>query len=414
MGASHPQAAGLVGHGHGTPEAPEAPEVHKLHKAVTHMARSMGRYGGVLLQAAAAWDGNVFFAGAAGNLTYGSQSSQISAADSFEVASITKMVTATVVMQLVDEGRVQLDEIWRSVAGGKVEAKVKAHVPTWPSERFGDFTVAELLQHTSGLPNYWDDDSEFIKAFEADSDRLWTTWELLSYAAEMKSSCSAQQRGRPEAFSYADTNYLLLGLMVEELDQETLPNIFRRRVFDPAGMSRKDTYCEFLEERPAGAPPLASRYLGKLQITGKKQHSADSFAAGGIISTAGDLEKFMKALASGKLFPINGHATLQQMMTWIPAKRGKGWWYGLGLMRIDLEDQVGLLSRIWGQKPVGYVWGHEGFGGAFAWFWSSGQVERDLIITGTTNNEGRAYGDLVMTAVQETRKLIPNPVSITS
>lgn len=407
MGSSHPRAGHVGAEG-------EAPEVHKLHKAVAHMARSMGRYGGVLLQAAAAWDGNVFFAGAAGNLTYGSQTSEISAADSFEVASITKMVTATVVMQLVDEGRVQLDEVWRTVAGGKLEAKVKAHVPTWPSERFGDFTVAELLQHTSGLPNYWDDDSDFIKAFEADPDRLWTTWELLSYAAEMKSSCSPQQRGRPDAFSYADTNYLLLGLMVEELDQETLPKIFRRRVFDPAGMSRKDTYCEFLEERPAGAAPLASRYLGKLQITGKKQHSADSFAAGGIVSTAGDLEKFMKALASGKLFPINGHATLQKMMTWIPAKRGTGWWYGLGLMRIDLEDQVGLLSRFWGAKPVGYVWGHEGFGGAFAWFWSSGEVERDLIITGTTNNEGRAYGDLVMTAVQQTRKLIPYPVSITS
>lgn len=400
MGSSHPRAGLRAGGGH----VSEAPEVHRLHKAVTHMARSMGRYGGVLLQAAAAWDGNVFFAGAAGNLSY-SQASQISAADSFEVASITKMVTATVVMQLVDEGRLHLDEVWRSVAGGKLEAKVKAHVPMWPSERFGDFTVQELLQHTSGLPNYWDDDSEFIKAFEADPDRLWTTWELLSFAAEMKSSCGPQQRGRAEAFSYADTNYLLLGLMVEELDQETLPKIFRGRVFDPAGMSRKDTYCEFLEERPAGAAPLASRYLGKLQITGKKQHSADSFAAGGIVSTAGDLEKFMKALASGKLFPINGHATLQRMMTWIPAKRGTG---------IDLEDQVGLLSRIWGQKPVGYVWGHEGFGGAFAWFWSSGQVERDLIITGTTNNEGRAYGDLVMTAVQETRKLIPNPVSITS
>ena len=76
--------------------------------------------------------------------------------------------------------------------------------------------------------------------------------------------------------------------------------------------------------------------------------------------------------------------------------------------------EVGLLSRVWGAKPVGYVWGHEGFGGAFAWFWSSGEVERDLIITGTTNNEGRAYGDLVMTAVQQTRKLIPYPVSITS
>lgn len=385
-------------------------EVVKLNQAVSRAARR--GYGGVLLQAAAAMDGHVFFAGAAGHLM-GSQTSQISTADSFEVASITKMVTATVVMQLVDEGQVQLDDVWSSVAD--VEAKVKEHVPSWPSERFGNFTVAQLLQHTSGLPNYWDGDgstNEFIKAFEADSDRLWTTWELLSYAANMKTSCSAQQRGTAEAFAYADTNYLLLGLMVEALDRQTLPVIFRRRVFDPAGMSQKETYCEFLEERPAGAPPLASRYLGKLQITGNKQHSADSFAAGGIVSTTRDLEKFMAALASGKLFPINGQATLQKMMCWIPAKRGPGWFYGLGLMRIDLKDQVGLLSRLRGNKAAGYVWGHEGFGGAFAWYWSND--ERDIIITGTTNDEDQAYGDLVMAAVQQVPKLLQTPVIITS
>jgi len=387
--------------------------VHKLQKAVSHAARSMGQYGGVLLQAAAAWDGSVFFAGAAGNLTYGRHASQLSTSDSFEVASITKMVTATVVMQMVDEGQLELDQSWRSVAGGQVEAKVKAHVPNWSFD--GDFTITQLLQHTSGLPNYWDDDSAFIQAFEADADRLWTTWELLSYAADMKPSCSAAQRGTPEVFSYADTNYLLLGVMIETLNGDTLPTIFRKRVFDPAGMSPKDTYCEFLEERPSGAPPLATRYLGKLQITGKKQHSADSFAAGGIVSTARDLEKFMAALASGKLFP-NGEDTLKKMMCWIPAKRGAGWWYGLGIMRIDLEDQIGFFSmtRLWSNKPVGFLWGHEGFGGAFAWYWTHSGLEKGIIITGTTNNEGRAYGDLVMTAVQQMQKLIQTPVTITS
>eukprot|EP00434_Breviolum_minutum_P032332 symbB.v1.2.028593.t1/scaffold3046.1/size64741/3 len=68
---------------------------------------------------------------------------------------------------------------------------------------------------TSDLPNHWDDDSAFLQAFEADADRLWTTWQLSSYATDMKPSCSAAQRGTPEAFSYADTNYLLLGLMIE-------------------------------------------------------------------------------------------------------------------------------------------------------------------------------------------------------
>ncbi|CAJ1353353.1 unnamed protein product [Effrenium voratum] len=372
-------------------------------KAVASTARTLGRYGGVLLQASTALDGSLLFAGAAGTLSTGARSN-ISVGDTFEVASVTKMVTATVILQLEDEGLLRLEDPWTSVKDGAVKAKVQEHVPTWPFQRFGDVTILQLLQHTSCLPNFWDDDSEFIKAFEADPNRLWSTWELLSYAADMAMPFPAAKRGTAEAFHYADTNYLLLGLVVEALTSSPLPAAFRERVFTPAGMSRQGTYCEFLEDRPQDAPPLAARYFGKLQITGNKQHSADSFAAGGIVSTAQDLEKFMGALASGKLFPLGGQRTLHKMMSWIPAKRGKGFWYGLGLMRVDLEDQAGFFERFSRSKPRGYIWGHEGFGGAFAWYWVPGPEEDGLILTGTTNNEVRNYGDLIVKVVKQVQK----------
>ena len=251
-----------------------------------------------------------------------------------------------------------------------------------------------------GLPNYWE--GPFVNTFEAEPDKEWSTWELLSYAADMKDSCPVADRGLPRSFAYADTNYLLLGLVLETLTESSLPALFRTRVFDPAGMSREGTYCSFLEHRPSGAPPLAKRYVGPTQITGKVQHSADSFAAGGVVSTTADLQKFMSALANGDLFPIGGKATLKRMMSWIPAKRGPGFWYGLGLMRIDLDDQVGLFRRWFSKrKPRGFLWGHEGFGGAFAWCWVPGDNHPEVIITGSTNNEARSYGTLIEQLVDD-------------
>ena len=224
----------------------------------------------------------------------------------------------------------------------------------------------------------------------------------------MKDSCPAIDRGLPRSFAYADTNYLLLGLVLETLTNHSLPAVFRSRVFDPAGMSLEGTYCGFLEKRPKDAPPLSKRYMGSLQITGKMQHSADSFAAGGIVSTTTDLQKFMAALAKGELFPIGGKATLAKMMSWIPAKRGAGFWYGLGLMRIDLDEQVGLFQRLFfKRRPRGYVWGHEGFGGAFAWCWVPGDNGSEVIITGTTNNENRSYGMLIEQLVDDLVPKLP-------
>ncbi|CAJ1353352.1 unnamed protein product [Effrenium voratum] len=367
-----------------------------LQWAISRAARSFGRYGGVFLQATSTFDDSLLFAGAAGFLTTGSMA-RVSINDAFEVASVTKMVTATVVLQLVEEGHLQLDQYWASVGNGAVAGNVQEHVPAWPA-RFSNVTVMQLLQHTSCLPNYWEDGSDFVKAFEAKPDRVWQTWELLSYAAAMQTPCEQRDRGKESAFHYADTNYLLLGLMVEHLTSKPLPAAFRDRVFTPAGMSRQGTYCKFLEGRPQDAPPLAARYMGTMQLTGQKRHSADSFAAGGIVTTAEDLEKFMSALSSGRLFQ-GGTSTLQKMQSWVPAKRGPGFWYGLGVMKIDL---AGFSSPFSPFRPEGYIWGHEGFGGAFAWNWVPTSAP-GMVITGTTNNEQRSYMDLVLAVLQSTQ-----------
>ena len=120
----------------------------RVEKAVSFASRSVGRYGGVVLQAAAAWNQSLLFAAAAGALDTGA--TNISLRDSFEVASVTKAVTATAVLQLADEGLLDLDEALGRVAEGRVLSLVQEHVPKWSAHRLGNITIVQLLQHTSG------------------------------------------------------------------------------------------------------------------------------------------------------------------------------------------------------------------------------------------------------------------------
>jgi len=201
------------------------------------------------------------------------------------------------------------------------------------------------------------------------------------------------QRGTSEGHHYADTNYLLLGLLVEALAGGPLACVFRSRVFDVAGISAMGAWCAYLESPPAGAPPLSHRYMGSGVITGQARHSADSFAAGGIVTTAPDLAKLIAALGRGDLFPIGGMTTLATMMSWMPI--GTGMYYGLGLMRIDLPDAVSIVERLRTHGQLkGHLWGHTGFGGAFAWQWEVPGHE-GAIITGTTNNAERDEEKLI-------------------
>ena len=139
----------------GSDSAPPGLSLPRVEKAVKSASKSVGRYGGVVLQAAAAWNQSLLFAAAAGALDAGVET--ISMTDSFEVASVTKMVTATAVLQLADEGLLQLDQTMDEVAHGRVAKLVQERVPKWSLDRFGGVTMTQLLQHTSrSLSNAYD------------------------------------------------------------------------------------------------------------------------------------------------------------------------------------------------------------------------------------------------------------------
>ena len=233
----------------------------------------------------------------------------------FRVGSITKPFVATVVLQLVDEGRVDLAE------------PLETYLPDTPIG--ADVTVGDLLRHRSGLPNYTEAPDFFADAL-ADRTAVFTPDEVLSYVEGMPV-------GEPgQAFAYSNTNYLLLGQLVEEVEGTDLDTVLRTRVTEPLGL-------EVTHLDVAGAPPidgLVGGWSGGV-LQGDPAAEYDSiasgaWAAGALVSTAGELHSFLDGLFGGTLL---SEEALDEMTD------GGTDGYGLGLVVIDLESGTRLYGH---------------------------------------------------------------------
>lgn len=276
----------------------------------------------------------------------------------FEIASITKAVTAATILRLVEQGRLTLDTTL---------AEALPKETGFPRT----ITIRQLLSHTSGLGNYWDDgkldregNNAFLRAFLAAPDQPWLPEQILTYSRQLPH----RREGR---FHYSDTNYVLLGLIIERTTRQPLQRAYRDLIFDPLGMS--DTWLTY-KESPRGAAP-SHRYEGSEDLHSVPRQSAD-WAGGGLVSTARDLERFLRGLASGRLF--RQATTLDAMRESVPVGEDSIT-YGLGLYRVDLGQGRGEL------------WGHDGHGNSFAYYWP----QRDITFTGTLNQTENDWWPLV-------------------
>ncbi len=279
----------------------------------------------------------------------------------FEIASITKAVTATVILQLVEEGKFTLDSTVAEVLPAKYARGFNSRI-----------TIRQLLSHTSGLGHYWEDgprnregNNAFLSAFGAEPGRFWQPGDILQYARAIPAR-------RPGAsFHYSDTNYVLLGLIIEHAESQPLHAVFRKRIFAPLGMN--STWMSYRQKQRGAAP--SHRYEGTEDLHNTPRQSAD-WAGGGLISTARDLERFLRGLTSGAVF--KNPETLGTMREAVPVGED-GISYGLGLYRVRLAGNLGE------------VWGHDGHGNSFAYYWP----QRDITFTGTLNQTENDWWPLI-------------------
>ena len=296
--------------------------------------------------------------------------------DSFEIASVTKTFTATLVLKLVEEGRFALDD---RVGGLLAAEEVRSLLVVRGHDYGPEITVRQLLKHMSGLPDYWvdpplrDDANAFLRSFLADPNRDWHPPELLAYARQLRPI------GAPgERYHYCDTGYVLLGLILERTTGKTLYALLRERIFGPLGM--RDTYFSYRELAPPGLRE-SHRYEDTLDIYGQRRQTAE-WAGGGLVTSTRDLGRFVLALARGQVF--RSEATLHIMQDWVFTGK-QDVKYGLGLFQLTLDDGLGQL------------WGHDGHGNAFMFYWP----EQRIALVGTLNQTENDWWDLVAPVLRE-------------
>jgi CubicO group peptidase (beta-lactamase class C family) len=182
----------------------------------------------------------------------------VRAGDHFRIGSITKIFVATVVLQLVAEGRLTLADT--------VEQRLPGLVPG------GDrITLRELLQHTSGLYDYTDDPRTFAPYLGGKLAYAWKPRDLLAIAVSHKPLFAPGAR-----WSYSNTNYLLLGLIVEAVTKDSLGGELARRIFRPLGLRQTR-----FEPGTHVAAPAAHGYYKAVDVTGLNGSAYWAAAGGG-------------------------------------------------------------------------------------------------------------------------------------
>ena len=201
--------------------------------------------------------------------------------DHTRVGSLTKTMTATVIQQLSEEGELDLSD------------PIGMYVPGMPN---GDTaTIQQLAEMTSGIAPYTTSDA-FQQQLFADPLKVWTPEELVAF-----------EQGQPaefapgEGWQYSNTNYVLLGMVIEQVTGQSIADVFQERLFGPLGM----TDTSFPGSSNAIADPHLRGVTEQGQDAGTTADATDwnpseAYTAGEVISTRDDLEIWANALFTGE------------------------------------------------------------------------------------------------------------------
>jgi len=241
-------------------------------------------------------------------------------ADHVRIGSITKSLTATVILQLAQQGRLRLDD---------------PLAPYFPGVQTNQATIRQALQLTSGIADYTTD--AFLNALADAPQRVWSPAELVGLVADEPPMFSAGA-----GWYYSNTNFVMLGIVAEQVTGQPLGRLIADRIFTPLAM----TGCSFPDAADATLPHPSSRgYMlsttwdrpptppaplpGLVDVTDLNPSWAAG--AGQAICTVADLAVWGRALATGELL---GPEMQAQRLTYYPTGDPHAR-YGLGIVNIN-------------------------------------------------------------------------------
>lgn len=220
--------------------------------------------------------------------------------DQFQAASITKMLTATTLMTLVEDGRIDLD----AGIGRHLPVTITSGLHDHGGRSYGpEITARQLLSHTSGVADFFGDGEPgpdgvlpFVAKMLEDPDKLWDPLEILAWT-----KTNLDPHFPPgEGWHYSDTGFLLAGLIIETVSGKKLHQVMWDRALSPLGM--RHSYMLFREPPRSGDPgrPVSHAYVGDEGYGLGRSASAD-WGGGGLVTTAGDLNRFIRAFAENRI-----------------------------------------------------------------------------------------------------------------
>jgi D-alanyl-D-alanine carboxypeptidase len=280
------------------------------------------------------------------------------------LASITKLYTAAAIMRLYEQGALALDDPMAKYLPDDLIRGIHVYQGHDYSH---EITIAQLLAHTSGIADYYSEKSKdgktLFETFVADQNRTWTVDETIARARN-----DMVPNFKPgTAASYSDTNYQLLGKIIESVTGKPLQVVYDEFFFRPLGL--KHTWLVG-RSKPQVEPSaaIADVFSKDMNIT-RIRANGSYWADGGMVSTAEDAVIFLKALNEGRIVSKDA---LKLMHDWRQL-RNMPFQYGYGTMYFEIPSFIN-----WGTK-VPPVWGHTGSTGVFLYY----AEDLDLYMAGT-------------------------------
>jgi D-alanyl-D-alanine carboxypeptidase len=330
--------------------------------------------------------------------------------DYFRVGSVGKLLTATRVLQLAEQNLISIEQpINEILEDSDLPAQwLLSELSVVDGVNVGgSITVKELLTHRSGLADYLFGQPHggisLPEAIVGDvtgaipsgiSQRQWSSSSLLEYFFE--SGLHKQPFSLPsEEFNYTDTNYLILGLIIEKVTGFSLADNLREGIYNVANMT--GTYLEWYEPRESDYPIdhyLDASALGFYNINFVEEdiNTSMDWGGGGIVSNTQELKAFLTALLlENKL--LNSES-LSLMKRFSDIGIGKG--PATNSFMKEYNYGMGLTERVYqiNENQTVSLYGHDGFYGIYAYFEPSTDTTIILALN-QANNEDHWIGDIV-------------------
>ena len=280
------------------------------------------------------------------------------------IASVTKLYVTAVVLQLVEEGRLALnDKISKHLSEDfcKILHVLKGR------DYSDELTITHLISNTSGIPDYFfhkqEDGRTAADELMEGKDEAWPLVKTIGLIKNLQPKFKPGAKGKA---AYSDSNYQLLGRIIENVTEKNIGEVFDQYIFTKLNLSNTYTYGDLKDHTPVP-------FYYKSQKLWLPNYMASIGVEGGIVSTAEEVMIFLKAFFDGHFFPKEKIDELKQWNLILPPPGM--FQFGIGLEKLWIPRIVSP------RKPIKEILGFWGQTGSFAFY----NPQTDLYFSGTTN-----------------------------